>query len=50
MNEVSNSFNGFGGKVEVGETPLQGAARELKVSLPSNTEIVIYEYRYIGRG
>jgi hypothetical protein len=27
----SGRFNGFGGKVEIGETPAQAAARELKV-------------------
>lgn len=27
----SGRFNGFGGKVDIGETPAQAAARELKV-------------------
>lgn len=29
--EYSNRYNGFGGKVEPGETPLNAAIRELEV-------------------
>ena len=27
-------YNGFGGKIDLGETPLEAAKRELKVNLP----------------
>mmetsp|Transcript_7315 Transcript_7315/g.8841 ORF Transcript_7315/g.8841 Transcript_7315/m.8841 type:complete len:153 (-) Transcript_7315:409-867(-) len=43
-------FNGFGGKVEPGETPLQGAQRELleeaniKMVNPKELGIVYYKY------